>query len=77
MKLKPYKCDYCPSTFAEKSDLKRHIKRKHPKEYQCPFCVKTFKESNLLEAHIQNTHKFEQFKYSKTVSEYDQYKGLL
>ena len=43
---KEYPCNYCEHKFKEKSKLKAHIKRNHPKEIKCQVCDETFDKKN-------------------------------
>jgi len=54
-------CDFldCKITFANKDNLKRHIKNVHMKEKpdQCSQCLKTFSDKSQLSRHIEIVHK--------------------
>jgi len=51
---RPWVCDLCNRSFAEKCTLKRHI-RIHTKEkpWKCDTCGKAFNQSCSLQAHIR------------------------
>lgn len=60
LKLKPYKCELCPSKFTQEFSLKVHIRNKHensPKEYNCVQCEESFKNELYLENHVLSVHE--------------------
>ena len=57
--MKPYHCDKegCDKTFANPTDLKRHIYvHDDIKPYPCEMCDMAFREPRLLKRHIASTH---------------------
>ena len=58
---RPFKCSFCPSTFAEMKEFLNHYNILHKCEdnlpFPCPFCEKTFKVKTILKRHIQRAHK--------------------
>lgn len=52
-------CSFCSKTFADKSGLDKHAKRKHTaegfKKHQCPYCPRKTSDITHLKTHIQ-TH---------------------
>ena len=56
-----YKCDYCSSTFEEKSELSVHMTERHT---TCTYCRKLFSTPKVLEIHIQAIHKKENMKHT-------------
>uniref|UniRef100_A0A336MS49 CSON004916 protein n=1 Tax=Culicoides sonorensis TaxID=179676 RepID=A0A336MS49_CULSO len=56
---RPFLCSYCSQTFADKSGLDKHVKRKHTEEgfnkHQCPYCPHKACDVTHLRTHIQ-TH---------------------
>lgn len=50
--VKPFKCDYCPYTFAAEYQLKLHT-RTHTgeKPFQCAYCGRTFRSDNGRKVH--------------------------
>ncbi|KAF5307813.1 hypothetical protein FQR65_LT06685 [Abscondita terminalis] len=55
---KSFKCDNCPKTFTQASNLNAHVNRFHMKK--CKLCNKRFSSLNLLEAH-QKMHTMKEF----------------
>lgn len=55
---RPYKCDMCSSSFAQRSNLMSHKRATHfnDKRYKCETCNRSFKRRRLLEYHIKATH---------------------
>ena len=47
----PVKCSQCTLTFSRKSQLDKHVKRKHTKEHACKHCSKTFLSAKELTQH--------------------------
>ena len=58
---KEYSCKNCDYKVQDKSELKQHIKTKHPKEIKCKVCDETFDKTYKLELHLKN-HEVECFK---------------
>ncbi|MPC19289.1 Zinc finger protein 536 [Portunus trituberculatus] len=56
--LEPLVCPYCHrSTFKQKSDLKRHIRRHTgEKPYQCPICSYSAGRSDYVQDHLMRRH---------------------
>ena len=57
--MKPYHCDKegCDKTFANPTDLKRHIYvHDDIKPHPCEMCDMAFREPRLLKRHIASTH---------------------
>jgi len=52
---KPFSCDTCHKTFADKNQLRAHI-RVHTKPFACSICPKSFSWQKLLNTHIKNKH---------------------
>lgn len=55
---RPYKCDLCKASFAQRSNLMSHKRATHfnDKRYKCDTCDRSFKRRRLLEYHIKATH---------------------
>lgn len=55
---RPYKCDLCESSFAQRSNLMSHKRATHfnDKRYKCDTCDRSFKRRRLLEYHKKATH---------------------
>ncbi|XP_032791976.2 zinc finger protein 2 [Daphnia magna] len=55
---KPYQCDACGATFAQRSNLDSHHRAVHLQErrFKCDECDKTFKRKRLLQYHIRSVH---------------------
>ncbi|KAL1466346.1 hypothetical protein MTO96_042798 [Rhipicephalus appendiculatus] len=55
---RPYKCDYCPSTFRQKIHLTHHA-RLHTGErpFKCQLCPWDFARKTDLTRHVRKTHK--------------------
>ena len=51
-------CRKCRETFPSMRNLKKHIKRSHPKEIECQHCEQTFSNNFELENHADE-HKLE------------------
>ena len=58
LKLKPFECDICKISFAERGCLKSHIKAVHigERNHACNYCEKKFVEKNTLLVHINSVH---------------------
>jgi len=53
----PYQCEYCPSAFSRKHDLKRHIKIHigNTSAYKCQHCGKSYARAEALAKHQATT----------------------
>ena len=52
---KPFSCDYCSRSFADKSNLRAHLQTHlQTKKYSCPACKKTFSRMSLLNKHTDS-----------------------
>lgn len=56
---RPFQCNLCSSTFAEKSELSTHTRRVHSrpdhiKPYACSHCPSTFRSKSALRGHTEN-----------------------
>eukprot|EP00172_Hildenbrandia_rubra_P003618 Plantae.Rhodophyta-Hildenbrandia_rubra.ctg6018.p1 GENE.Plantae.Rhodophyta-Hildenbrandia_rubra.ctg6018~~Plantae.Rhodophyta-Hildenbrandia_rubra.ctg6018.p1 ORF type:complete len:347 (-),score=20.80 Plantae.Rhodophyta-Hildenbrandia_rubra.ctg6018:600-1589(-) len=60
-KPRPYHCDKCPRSFAERGNLKKHAKSVHngEKDKVCPYpgCGKKFSFNDGLSRHVRNVHQ--------------------
>lgn len=59
---KPFKCTYCRESFAQKGNLKRHLKIHSEtalwrrKKFQCSICLKKYTTKFNLKVHLQTKH---------------------
>ena len=58
-RIKPFRCEKCASSFAEKKDMLRHIGTVHEgkKLYKCDTCKTNFSQKANLNAHIKTLHE--------------------
>ncbi|XP_011505878.1 PREDICTED: zinc finger protein 711-like [Ceratosolen solmsi marchali] len=56
---KNFPCPFCPSGFAQKSSLRRHLKRECGQEprFNCPYCKYKSKWQNDVGKHVRYQHK--------------------
>ncbi|CAD5115412.1 DgyrCDS4389 [Dimorphilus gyrociliatus] len=53
-----WKCEFCPSSFSQIGDLKKHVKKFHVDEYiECSHCGKFFAKYSWLTEHSWNVHR--------------------
>lgn len=53
-----WKCEFCPSSFSQIGDLKKHVKKFHVNEYiECSHCGKFFAKYSWLTEHSWNVHR--------------------
>jgi len=59
LKLKPFKCSFCPQSFDSKAKLINHIKKNHKEAKKCRFnyCQIYFKSKLEMENHFKNAHQ--------------------
>ncbi|KAG6877831.1 hypothetical protein C0993_003493 [Termitomyces sp. T159_Od127] len=48
---RPYRCTFCPASFARNHDLKRHIKLHDNKAWKCGGCLKIFSRRDAIKRH--------------------------
>lgn len=51
----PYTCPFCPQSFTQSGDRKRHVQRVHYNEsdrYECIHCHRTFSRKYHLKRHM-------------------------
>lgn len=53
---KPYQCEYCARCFAQRNDLKSHVRRHTGERYGCEFCGASFIQTYLLTNHKKDVH---------------------
>ncbi|XP_075738856.1 putative transcription factor Ken [Rhipicephalus microplus] len=53
---RPYKCELCPQTFAQKCNMKLHLQRHGACPYKCRFCNRIFRHGELLHEHVRQEH---------------------
>lgn len=56
---KPFECNICGKTFAQKSSMRRHIIRQHAKEktiFKCPKCPSKYSTKYKLDVHLVKKH---------------------
>lgn len=67
MVVKPFRCDICGNDYFWKSDFRRHMRTKHPKEnykptehdtiiYSCPYCEEKFSMKKRVLYHMRKVH---------------------
>ena len=58
-RIKPFRCEKCASSFAEKKDMLRHIGTVHEgkKLYKCDTCKTNFSQKANLNARIKTLHE--------------------
>ncbi|XP_065205999.1 zinc finger protein 26-like isoform X1 [Planococcus citri] len=67
MAVKPFRCELCGSDYFWKSDFRRHMRTKHPKEnyrptehdtiiYSCPYCEEKFSMKKRILHHMRKAH---------------------
>ena len=58
-RIKPFRCETCASSFAEKKDMLRHIGTVHEgkKLYKCDTCQTSFSQKANLNGHIKKVHE--------------------
>ncbi|XKL64657.1 hypothetical protein PGB90_004743 [Kerria lacca] len=65
--VKPFRCDICGNDYFWKSDFRRHMRTKHPKEnyrptehdtivYSCPYCDEKFSMKKRILHHMRKAH---------------------
>ncbi len=65
--VKPFRCDLCGNDYFWKSDFRRHMRLKHPKEnfrptehdtiiYSCPYCEEKFSMKKRILHHMRKEH---------------------
>ena len=61
LKLRPFKCEKCPSEFSQKSSLKSHFRNYHGenagKIHKCKECQKTLSTPLALRRHYSEVHE--------------------
>lgn len=52
-------CQYCPYTTVDRSNMKRHIRRRHSStnEFKCEFCPRQYSYKTDLSTHVKLAHK--------------------
>ena len=60
-----FKCRKCDVGFKNKSELKNHMKEKHPHEIKCNQCDKVFNLNIDLEVHLKTHEKQKKYKCEK------------
>ncbi|KAH7973620.1 hypothetical protein HPB49_003091 [Dermacentor silvarum] len=53
---RPYQCELCPRTFAQKCNMKLHLRRHGACPYRCRFCNRIFRYGEQLHEHLQQEH---------------------
>lgn len=53
---KPYKCNQCPKAYAQKPDLKAHIRRHTGERFRCDMCNACFLRRTGLNNHLRKVH---------------------
>ncbi|CAL5970594.1 C2H2 type domain-containing protein [Hexamita inflata] len=56
----PYKCETCGKTFAQKTNLNKHLLVHGEPQFECPQCDKKFANKQNMNRHIElhhNTHQ--------------------
>ena len=53
---KLFSCEKCDYTSSRKSNLTRHIQRKHSEQFQCEKCSRKFKTKEKLQRHVEEVH---------------------
>ncbi|XP_017871316.1 PREDICTED: zinc finger protein 33A isoform X2 [Drosophila arizonae] len=55
---RPYKCDQCHATFAQRANLRSHLLATHENKtsFKCNQCERSFKRRRLLANHIKSKH---------------------
>lgn len=65
--VKPFRCELCGNDYFWKSDFRRHMRTKHPKEncrptehdtiiYSCPYCEEKFSMKKRILHHMRKAH---------------------
>ncbi|XP_034490257.1 zinc finger protein 567-like isoform X2 [Drosophila innubila] len=55
---RPFKCEVCGASFAQRANWQSHMKTTHLKvaNFKCDFCARDFKQRRLLNNHIKSVH---------------------
>ncbi|XP_064548505.1 zinc finger protein 568-like [Drosophila montana] len=55
---RPYKCDLCEASFAQRANWRTHLLTIHQNQanFKCSMCERSFKRKRLLENHIKSKH---------------------
>ncbi|PFH49744.1 hypothetical protein AMATHDRAFT_146972 [Amanita thiersii Skay4041] len=48
---RPFRCNFCPASFARNHDLKRHVKLHGNKAWKCGGCLKVFSRRDAIKRH--------------------------
>ena len=53
---KPFKCNLCDASFAEKCNLKKHVSTVHEgkKPFKCDICKADFTSKQIMNTHISS-----------------------